>query len=311
MKKLWIILGMMLLGSASFAQQDAMYSQYMFNPLSVNPAYAGSRGTISGLLLMRRQWLGIPGAPATETFQFHMPTPNKRYGFGINVINDHISYLSQTWVNASYAFRIPVGPGTMALGLQGSVNNYRINWDRAELIDPLDPIPATYGRQLLLPNAGTGLWYNTDRWYAGISIPHLLINSLDSNEPGISIVAGNTNLALLKRHVFIMGGYVFDLGTELKFKPSILYKYVQAAPMEVDLNASFMYRDRFVMGGSYRSGDGIVLMAQYLLDSRLRIGYAYDYPFTDLGRYTSGTHEVLVGFDFKYKKEATISPRFF
>ena len=293
------------------AQQDAMYSQYMWNMLSVNPAYAGSRDAMSINLLGRMQWMSIPGAPRTQNLSIHAPTPNKRYGFGLNVVHDQISYIGQTWLTGSYALRIPLKVGTLALGLQATVNNYNINWNRAFLIDGADIVPATYGRNLWLPNAGTGVYYSTKKFYAGLAVPHLLINSLDKNRPGIYLLKSSTDQAVLKRHLFFMTGIAIPVSDNIVWKPSILIKYVHAGPLEIDLNTELLLKEKLWIGGSWRTGDGIVAMLQYQFTPMIRAGYAYDYPFTRLGRFTTGSHELMLGWDLKFKSEAAVSPRYF
>lgn len=296
----------------AFGQQDPMYSQYMFNGLSINPAYAGSRDALSTTALFRKQWVGLEGAPSTQSFSLHSPTRNRRNAFGFQIVNDNISYLGQTWLTFSYAYRIEIGEKAhLHLGLQGSIYNYRINWNQAELIDPNDNVILGYGNNLWLPNAGAGAWYYNDKFYAGISVPHLLVNSLDKNRPGISVLAASANIAALRRHGFLTAGYVFDLSPDVKFKPSFLLKYVQAAPVELDLNGQFYFYDKLGIGGSYRTGDGIVAMVNYFFTPQLHAGYAFDYPFTKLNGYTSGSHEIMIGYDFRFGDKSIVSPRVF
>lgn len=299
-------------GNQAQAQQDPMYSQYMFNGLSINPAYAGSRDALSTTAILRKQWVGLDGAPVTQSLSLHSPTRNRRNAFGFQIVNDKISYLGQTWLTFSYAYRMEIGEkGRLHLGLQGSIYNYRINWNEAELIDPNDNVNQTYGNSLWLPNAGTGAWYYTDKFYVGAAIPHLLVNSLDKNRPGISVLAASQNLAALRRHGFFTAGYVFDLSPDVKFKPSFLMKYVHAAPLELDLNGQFYFFEKLGIGASYRTGDGIVGMMNYYFTPQLHAGYAYDYPFTSLRGYTSGSHEIMIGYDFRFGDKSIVSPRVF
>jgi type IX secretion system PorP/SprF family membrane protein len=302
---------LVVISTPAKAQQDPMYSQYMWNMLSINPAYAGNRDAMSLTLLARRQWLSVPGAPKTETISLHARTPNQRSGFGINLVHDRISYIGQTWMHLSYSFRIPMKSGTLALGLQGSVNNYTINWSRAFLIDATDNVPLNYGQNLWLPNAGTGIFYSTKKFYAGVSIPHLLINSLDQNQPGIYLLQASANKAVLKRHVFAATGLAIPLSDNVIMKPSTMLKMVEAAPAELDLNLEFLFKEKLWLGGSWRTGDGIVGMIQYQILPTLRAGYSYDYPFTRLGAFTTGSHEILIGWDIPFSKESAVSPRYF
>jgi len=309
----WIftLLCIALMGGELTAQQDAMYSQYMFNGLVLNPAYAGSRDALSVTGLLRRQWVSIPGAPQTETISVHGNSRNDRFGFGASVINDRISFLSQTWYNACYAYRIPLRKGTLAMGLQGTLFNFRVNWEDAYTIDPNDNVTATYAQNLLLPNAGFGLYYATERGYIGASVPHMLVHSLDKGRPRTSFFELGDDLPGIYQHYFLTAGYVIDINENVKFKPSILGKYHRTSPFEIDLNATLFWYDRLWTGVSYRSRDGMVGMVEYQFNRMIRAGYAYDYPFTQLNNFTAGSHEIMLGLDLDFQRDPSVSPRFF
>lgn len=300
-----------LMAIPAWGQQDPMFSQYYFNPMTVNPAYVGSRDVVSMTGLVRRQWLGISGAPFTGGFSIHTPDAARRNGFGLSVVNDQISYLGQTWVSAAYAYRIPLGKYNLQLGLQGVLYNWRINWNKAHLIDPNDDVPAFYGRNLLVPNAGFGAYFWGKNLYAGLSLPHLLVNSLDNNRPGISLNSKDSDIAALKRHFFAMAGYVIDVDPDFKIKPSVLLKQVYGAPLEMDFNLNMYFAGKLGVGASYRTGDGIVGILEYQFNKQLRAGYAYDYPFSALRRFTSGSHELMISYDFWFRNESVVSPRVF
>jgi type IX secretion system PorP/SprF family membrane protein len=311
MKQLACLLLLAMAALQAWAQQDPMFSQYYFNPTIVNPAYVGSRDALSVTGLVRRQWLGISSAPVTGGFSIHTPDRVRRNGFGLSFVNDKISYLGQSWLSGSYAYRIPMGKYNLQLGLQGVLYNWRIDWSKAHLIDPNDVVPAQYGRNLWLPNAGVGAFFYSDKLYAGISVPHMLVNSLDNNRPGISFNSRDNDIAALKRHYFLMAGYVIDIDPDFKVKPSVLLKQVYGAPLEADFNVNFYFGGKFGVGGSYRTGDGIVAILEYQFNRQLRAGYAYDYPFTQLGRFTSGSHELMISYDFSFGNESVVSPRVF
>lgn len=311
MRRLLYTLLMIAFGAPLVAQQDPMFSQYMFNPLSVNPAYAGSRDALSVTALGRWQWVGMEGAPRTQTLGIHTPNGSRRNGFGLNIVNDKVSYLGQTWLSASYAYRIPLGKYKLQLGLQGTMFNWRVNWEKAQLVDMADDVPAGYGNNLWVPNAGFGAFFYGERGYAGFSVPHLLVNSLASSRPGISFDSKQSAFAALKRHYFLMGGYVWEVSRDFKVKPSFLFKSVYGAPMELDLNLNFYFLERFGVGASYRTGDGMVGMMEYQINRQLRAGYAYDYPFTALRGYTTGSHELMISYDFSFGNKAVVSPRVF
>lgn len=308
---LTLTLALTLLCGESSAQQDPMFSQYMFNTLSVNPAYAGARDALAVTGLFRRQWLGISTAPVTQTLSIHSPDGSRRNGFGLTVVNDKISYLGQTWITGAYAYRIPMGDYKLSLGLQGTLYNWRINWGKAQLIDPQDALPASYGSNFWVPNAGFGAFFYGPRAYVGFSIPHLLVNSLDSNRPGIGFDSRSTTFAALKRHYFAMAGYVIEFSQDFQVKPSMLFKHVYGAPSELDMNLNFYFYRKFGVGASYRTGDGIIAMLEYRFNRQLRAGYAYDYPFTELRSYTSGSHEIMISYEFSFGNDAVVSPRVF
>lgn len=310
--KRYILIGLLLMsGLAAWAQQDPMFSQYYFNAMAVNPAYAGSRDALTVSALGRWQWVGMDGAPRTQTFSIHTPDGSRRNGFGLNIVNDRISYLGQTWLTAAYAYRIPMGDYKLQLGLQGTLFNWRINWNEAVLNDMNDQVPMNYANNLWLPNAGFGAFFYGDNVYAGFSIPHLLVNSLDANRPGLSFDSKQGAFAALKRHYFLMGGYVWDVSQDFKVKPSFLIKRVYGAQTEADLNLNFYFMNRFGVGASYRTGDGMVGILEYQINRQLRAGYAYDYPFTALRGYTSGSHEIMISYEFSFGNSAVVSPRVF
>ncbi len=286
-----------------------MYSQYMFNGLAFNPAYAGSRDAMSLSGLARMQWIGFSGSPNTQSFSFHLPSFNRRHGFGFGIVNDQISYLGQTWVNADYAYRIPMGKVKLAFGLRGTVDIFRIAWENADFKDRTDQVAIDYPSQTFLPNAGFGIYLYSKSAYFGLSVPRILVNNFDSVVPDISL-DGN-GIRGLRRHYFATAGVVLPAGEAIKFKPSVLFKYVGGAPYQLDLNLNTYFQDRFGVGVSYRTGDAVVGLLDFFLSPQLRMGYAYGYPLSNLNGFTSGSHELMFGYDFRFKKDGIFSPRLF
>lgn len=288
------------------AQQDPHHTQYLFNQLSLNPAYAGSRGTLSSMLFYRNQWTGFAGAPVTQSFTFHVPSPRNRAGFGVNFINDKIGYTSQQWATFSYAYILPVGKTAhLALGLRGGMMNYRINWSEVTATDLQDPLLSTNARSLVMPTVGTGAFFSSDRFYAGLSVPHILNTPLMRRAPGYDAVAR------LYRHAYFTMGYVFGINKAVQWKPSILLKYAPGAPLELDVNLMAYIARRFWIGASWRSNDAVALMMDFQIAKHLRLGYAYDYTTTELRNFNSGTHEFLLGVEIYQKKAKMKSPRYF
>lgn len=301
-----------LLGEGNLhAQQDPMYSQYLFNGLVANPAYAGSKDALAANSFYRQQWFGITGAPITQSLSMHLPSKSRRNGFGLSLVNDNISYLAQTWIIGDYAFRIPVGKGKIALGLRGTAYNYRINWEKADMKNKNDQVGLNYARNIFLPNAGFGIYYFNQWMFFGASVPHILVNTLDATNVDVGIDDTRTDIAIMRRHYFANFGFLIPLGHFIEAKPSAQLKYVSGAPMQLDLNMQFFFHDKVGVGGSYRTGDGLVGMVSYYITDQLMVGYAYDYPLTQLNGYTSGSHELMLSYVWRFARDGIVSPRAF
>ncbi|MCS7018867.1 MAG: type IX secretion system membrane protein PorP/SprF [Cytophagales bacterium] len=310
MKKTLLFLFFLAVSLPVWAQQDPMYTQYMFNGLVLNPAYAGSREAINITALHRTQWVGIPGAPTTTTLSAHAPVKKDNIGLGLILVNDRIGVTETNNVGFNYAYMLKMRKGILSLGLQASVMQYRA--DFASVIhnfspDVFDPSFASVVNRWL-PNFGTGVYYRTNKFYAGLSIPNILTNNLNG-ETNIAFIGSNR--ARQYRHAFFTSGYVFDVTKGLKLKPSFLLKYVDGAPLEIDLNANLWLYDMFAVGLSYRSFDSIDALFEFQVTPQLSLGYAYDYTLTPLGRYTSGTHEIMIRYEFGFGKSRIITPRYF
>lgn len=301
----FIIVGFSLaVGAANaFAQQEAQFTQYMFNGLALNPAYAGSRDVISMVALHRNQWVGIDGAPKTTLFSAHSPLFDEQFAGGIQVINDRIGVNNQTNVTLNASYWIPVGEeARLSFGLRGGVNNYKADNNTLNLLNP-DEDNFASNVSSLRPNVGAGLYYYSKRFYAGVSSLQLIKNNHGDGTPA--------NFRQL-RHLFTYLGYVFDLNETWKFKPTVLVKGVRGAPLEADLTAHFLYNDKLWLGATYRTSDSFDLLAHYMISSQLGIGYSYDITTTRLRKYTSGSHEILLRFEPSFgAKQQVKSPRYF
>lgn len=307
---LTLILALFFMSLTSLqAQQDAMFTQYMFNTIAINPAYAGNQGYTTITALYRNQWVRIPGAPDTQTISFDTPIPNKNIGLGFSIINDKIGVTRTTGINAYYSYQIPFNDNSMlSFGLQAGVSNYRGDFTSVRHSPDVSSPDVAFGTNVneFLPNFGAGIFYNTNKFYIGLSIPHMINNQL-SDKKAVSI----TERARQSRHAFLMTGYVFSLKEHIKLKPSILVKYVDGAPLEVDFNANVWFFDMIGLGASLRTGDSFDLLAELQIDRRIRIGYAYDYTLTNLTRYNSGSHEIMLRYQFSFEKTRIITPRYF
>lgn len=291
------------------AQQDAMYTQYMFNTVSVNPAYAGSKEAMSAMLLAREQWVGIDGAPSTQTFTLHAPVKKEKIGLGISAINDRIGPVRETGVFLDFAFQFPVTDrARLSLGAKGGFNSFNARLSEIGTVQSNDPAFQKDISGRLLPNFGFGMFYFTNKYYLGFSVPKLIRNEISINDDVITGSAGKE-----ERHAFFIGGYVFNVNTKLKFKPSFLVKAVSGSPLSVDLTANFLIDERLWLGGAYRIGDALGGLVQLRINQQLWVGYAYEFTLNELRPYHSGTHEVLLSFDFQFSNSdyRVKSPRYF
>lgn len=292
--------------SQAFAQQDIMISQYMFDGLLINPAYAGSHKYFSSSLLHRTQWVGLDGAPKTGIFAIDGPVNNEKMGIGLIVSSDRIGITDQKDIFGNYSYHLKLGKGKLAFGLKAGVSKYSYKFNNLVYWDTNDQIFAGTVTSEWLPKFGTGLYYYADRWYAGLSVPTLF-----AYDPRNNFGKDVNRSGFVKRHYYFVSGYLFDLNSNFKFKPSFLLKYVESAPMEVDLNANLLYRDQFWFGLSYRSNDAFTAMVEYQTKSRFRFGYAHDFTTSKLKEYSSGTHEIMIGYDFGKELIKVKTPRYF
>ncbi len=285
------------------AQQDPMYTQYMFNALSLNPAYAGSRNVVSATALYRNMWTGVPGAPETATFTIDAPIKDKKIGLGLQIFNDKLGISNTTGVVASGAYRIRMDRGTLSFGLQTSVSNFRANYQNVLLDQTGTNTDLAFQDNFssTLFNVGTGVYYNSDRFYVGLSAPQLINNRLTNT----------TTLSKQEIHLFLTTGVVLPLGTDFKLKPSVMLKGVNGAPLQGDLNATFWIKDVIGIGAQYRTNADVSGLFEIQASPQIRIGYAYDHSVTKLQSFNSGSHEIMLRYEFGFEKDKFISPRFF
>lgn len=291
-----------LLGTTAVAQQDPMYSQYMFNTLAYNPAYAGSADVFTLMALSRHQWVGFAGAPATQTLTLHSPLPGRTLSLGGTLMHDVAGPAKQTSAFVDVAYRIRTGKDTrLSFGLKGGINLFQADIASLSTVEA-EPANASISGKLL-PNFGFGLLWHSERYYVGLSAPKLLENGISD--------AGAVFTSREIRHYFLTGGYVMDVNRDLKFKPAFMMRVVQGAPLSLDVNANFLLRDRVWFGAMYRVGNAFGFMAQYQFNEQLRGGYAFDLTTTKVGAYNAGTHEIMISYDLMFTQGRTISPRYF
>lgn len=288
------------------AQQDAMYTQYMFNTLAINPAYAGSRNVTSATALFRNQWTGIEGAPRTGTLTLDAPILDKRIGVGLQVFTDKLGVTQTTGAVISGAYRIRMNEGTLAFGLQGNINQFRADYNNVNLnTNSYDPAFA-YNVNKVLFNFGTGVYYNSDRFFVGLSVQDLVKNRLTDFSTNNSDFRNTQAM-----HVFFSSGYVFSLSDDFKFKPSFLVKGVKGAPIEGDINATLWIKDVVGIGVQYRTSADVAGLIEIQASPQIRIGYSYDYSTTALRNFNSGSHEIMLRYEFGFSSGKILSPRYF
>ena len=287
-------------------QNDPMFTQYMFNEMYINPAYAGSRENVSVTGLIREQWVGLDGAPSTQTLSAHAPILGKKVGIGLTFLNETIGVSKRTGFNLNGAYRIPMDRNTLSFGLQLGMNSISENLLDLGLASD-NQFQLNTGKQLA-PNFGFGTYYLAPKWYVGLSIPRMIQNRLDVTS-GTGNVQNKLNVQ--DWHYFLTAGSIHALSTDVKLKPAIMLKAVNGAPMELDLSCNVLLRD-FVWGGlAYRTGDALSFLAGAQLTKQLRLGYSYDFSTSELKDFNSGSHELMLGYDFSFDKNKIISPRYF
>ncbi|MFA9392259.1 MAG: type IX secretion system membrane protein PorP/SprF [Prolixibacteraceae bacterium] len=294
-------------GTSSFAQQDPMYTQYMNQILSINPAYAGAKGVTSATIIAREQWVGIDGHPSTQTVFVHSPLSNEM-GVGGSIINDEIGVVKNTSLFGDYSYTITYpGERYLALGLKAGFSFFRADLNTVDLGsgDPNDPAFLYPVSRSFMPNAGVGVYFSSPDFYMGFSVPKLISNEITEKD----ITTGAVSREQL--HAFFMGGYVFDVNRILKFKPYFMVRATPNAPLSIDLTAQVVFIDKLWAGVTYRLGNSFGALMQVQVNEQLKVGYAYDLTTTSLGSYNSGTHEIMLSFDFSFGRGRVRSPRYF
>jgi type IX secretion system PorP/SprF family membrane protein len=308
MKKLFTTAILIILANVLFAQQDALFSQYMFNKLAVNPGYAGSRELLTADVLYRYQWVNIDGAPKTISASIHSPLNNPHLALGLSVTNDQIGAMANTSAMATFAYRIIFPKGKLSFGLQAGVKSSGIDWNSVKSYDAADPV-VVYRSELekkAVPDASFGVYYYSDKFYAGVSSRQLLQNQTLM----VTDSAGNTDFTKLLAHFYGMAGVAIPLGENVVFRPSLLAKYVKNAPPQLDINASFLFANTLWLGASYRTEKAVSFITEVNIAQNLRIGYSYDIWLNELKVYNKGSHEIRLSFDFNVGKRI-LSPRYF
>lgn len=307
-----IILAMTLtIGSLTiYAQQAPMYTHYMYNTLSVNPGYAGSRDALTVTALHRSQWVDFKGAPLTQTLTLHTPLINEHIGIGLSVLNDKIGPTNNTSAVVDFAYIMKMNEKSkLALGLSAGVNVFQANLNSLNLDQQIDPVFQSNINNNLTPDFGFGAYYYRERFYAGVSVPNLIQNTYSIvNEGNGSLLIGKE-----QRHYFFITGALFNLSSNLAFKPTAFIKLTPAAPIQADLTASFIIVKKLLLGVMFRTGDAVGVLIGFNINDQLHIGYSYDWSYgLKTSVYNQGSHELILRYDFIYSSKKQIhSPRNF
>lgn len=299
------ILGMVLLYLSMtnlnvLAQQESQYTQYMYNTININPAYAGSQYFFRANAMYRAQWIGVEGAPTTQTITFSGPIGDN-WGLGAAIYNDKIGPSQEFFFAADLAYKLQVSNTVnLSVGLKAGVHNFSVNYDKLNIEREND---APFNRNLseFAPVFGAGLYMYSQNWYVGFSSPNLVATKYYRE---------NTN-AGERSHLYMIAGVVVDINDELKFKPATMVKTVSGAPLAVDVSANFLFKEKFTVGIGYRWDAAVSALLGFQVSKRLMIGYAYDYDTTEFSNYNSGSHEFLLNYSFLKPITAIKSPRFF
>jgi type IX secretion system PorP/SprF family membrane protein len=297
-----IVLVFVLISAISFAQQDPQYTHYMYNTLSVNPAYAGQRETLSVVGLHRSQWVGIDGAPITQTLSVHSPLRNERVGLGLNIVRDALGPATETFVDANFSYTIPLNANDLKLsfGVKGGIHMLDTDWSKGIFRDP--DVAFNQNLSLTSPMIGAGLYMHTRKWYFGVAVPNFLeTDHYDDFEESV---------ATERMHFYAIGGYVFNISQTTELKPAFLVKAVSGAPIIADVSANFWFQKKLTAGIAWRWDDSISALAGFQITPGMFVGYSYDMTTTGLNNYNSGTHELTLRFEVK-RVGRILSPRFF
>ena len=318
MQKFSLVASLLFFVLGAYAQQEAQYTQFMYNKLALNPGYAGSYGLPCISCIHRTQWIGFEGAPSSQVLNFHLPAFSERVGLGLSVAHDRIGPTKSSTASLVYAYRLKMKKGNLAIGTRGTIRSYRINWQNLKTTHSGDDEIPSESTVRILPNFGAGVYYDADNFYVGLSLPNIITNDLSFS------VSNTENYGRVRRHFYLMGGYIFQLSKSIKLKPAALIKFVSNSPLDIDANVTAIFMDKFWVGLSYRLGgdstrgigESLDLLVQYQVTPLFRVGAAYDYTLSKLQNHSSGSIEIQLDYCFQSKKkkedkERLTNPRFF
>lgn len=294
---------LLVVAAASYGQQDAQFTQYMYNTININPAYAGSRGAMSIFALHRTQWVGLDGAPTTNAVSINTPISNSNLGLGVSFVNDKIGPTNENTISADLSYSIQTSADfKLSFGMKATANLFNLDVNK---LNPADQGDKQFEnlRNVFTPNIGAGIYYHSDKAYLGLSVPNFIqTNRYNDNE-----------VAIFKEKInyYFIGGYVFDLSNDIKFKPAFLTKVVEGSPLQVDVSANFMFVEKLTLGVAYRWSAAMSAMVGFQVSDGMYIGYGYDLETTNLENYNSGSHEIFLRYEIFKNSNKILTPRFF
>ena len=292
----------MFTGVVSYAQQDAQFTQYMYNTINVNPAYAGSRGAMSIFALHRTQWVGLDGAPVTNTVSVNTPLNGSNLGLGVSLINDKIGPTQDNTISADLSYTIPTSETfKLSFGIKATADLFNLDVTKLNPVDATDASLQNYNK--FTPNIGAGIYLHSDKAYIGFSVPNF-IETKNYNDNEVAIYKEKINY-------YLIAGYVFDMGDLVKFKPTLLSKMVQGAPLQVDVSGNFLFNNKFMIGIAYRWSAALSAMVGFQVTDGMYVGYGYDRETTNLKNYNSGSHEIFLRYEIFNNIDKMTTPRFF
>jgi type IX secretion system PorP/SprF family membrane protein len=294
-----------LLSYSLSGQLTPVTNQYVLNPLTINPAFAGSRGALNIAAFYRRQWVGITGAPETMTFSMDAPLNDEKIGLGLIIVNDKIGVTKETQFMSNYAYKIKIKDGVLSFGLGAGIITTNTAWSDLTVQDPGDEIYLVDSRVFIVPDFNFGIYYSYKNYFAGLSIPKLLGYQFnyDKNKYTLLVNPG-------QYYYLFNTGYVFNLTSKMKFFPSTLVTFSPGEKILYDINAHFNFSDRLWVGASYRSNRSVAGLLQFSLNNQLRVAYTYDFDIGRLGRYSNGSHEIMLRYEFRYRVDV-VNPLIF
>ncbi len=303
MKTRILLFALLFTGVVSYAQQDAQFTQYMYNTINVNPAYAGSRGAMSIFALHRTQWVGLDGAPVTNAFSVNTPLNNSRLGLGVSIINDKIGPTKENTLSADLSYTVPTSATfKLSFGIKATANLFDLDVSKLNPVNANDPNLQNFNNKFS-PNIGAGMYLHSDKAYIGISVPNFIeSNRYDDNE---------VKIFKEKLNFYLITGYVFDLNSSIKFKPALMTKMIEGAPLQLDVSGNFMFNDKFMIGAAYRWNAAMSAMVGFQISDGMYIGYGYDLETTKLENYNSGSHEIFFRYEIFKNNNKITTPRFF